>query len=260
MEFGAKGPGDNFVQGDTSSALAVAAGFHDLRERRCDVAIVGGYDSLLTVSTFLAYDKAGLLSALPPARAYRPFDCGRDGIVLGEGAAFLLLERAEDAERRRANVLGEILGTADAAEPEDALDGKASDGALRSAVEAATGGAPVDFVVAHGIGTKKADRDEARVLEAVVGRTVPVAAFKSQTGYLGAATAAVELVLALQAAREGVVPFIARLERVDDGCPVAVVAGAPRRLTAERPTALCLASSLFGHWSATAVRAGSPQA
>jgi 3-oxoacyl-(acyl-carrier-protein) synthase len=258
VEFGAKGPSDNFVQGDTASALAIAAGFHDLREGRSDLAIVGGYDSLLTISTYLAYNEAGLLSVTDPARAYRPFDRRRDGVVLGEGAGFLVLERADDASRRGAAVLGEIISVGDATEAEDTLDAKASDVALRAAVEAATLGCTVDFVVAHGIGTDKADRDEMHVLDAVVGRTVPVTAFKSQTGYLGAATAAVELVLTLQAARARVVPPIARHEETDESCRLSLVTGAPRSLSTERPTALCLAWSWFGHCSAIAVRAGSP--
>jgi 3-oxoacyl-(acyl-carrier-protein) synthase len=258
VEFGAKGPSDNYVQGDTASALAIAAGFHDLRDGRSDVAIVGGYDSLLTTSTYLAYHNAGLLSSMAPARAYRPFDRDRDGIVLGEGAAFLVLERAEDARRRGAAVLGEILSVGDATEPDDTLDAKASGAALRAAVETATGGRPFDFVVAHGIGTERGDRDEAGLLDAVVGRSVPVTAFKGQTGYLGAATAAVELVLALQAARDRLVPPIARHQETDESCRLSLVTRTPHRLSAERPTALCVAWSWFGHCSAIAVRASGP--
>jgi 3-oxoacyl-[acyl-carrier-protein] synthase II len=195
---------------------------------------------------------------MDPARAYRPFDRDRDGIVLGEGAAFLVLERAEDAARRGAPVLGEILSMGDATEAEEGLDAKASAVALRAAVDAATGGRPVDFVVAHGIGTVKGDRDEAAVLDAVVGRTIPVTAFKGQTGYLGAATAAVELVLALRAARERIVPPIGRHENTDESCHLSLVTRTPHRLTSDRPTALCLVWSWFGHCSAIAVRAGSP--
>ncbi|MCI0407952.1 MAG: hypothetical protein L0191_05195, partial [Acidobacteria bacterium] len=73
-EFGARGPNGNFVHSDTASAVAIASAFYDLIEDRCDVALVGGYDSLLNVPTYLAYERAGLLSHTAPAAAYRPFD------------------------------------------------------------------------------------------------------------------------------------------------------------------------------------------
>ncbi len=73
-ELSARGPCNNYVQGDTASAQALAAGFFDLLEDRCDVALAGGYDCLLTPSTYLAYERAGLLSPSEPERAHRPFD------------------------------------------------------------------------------------------------------------------------------------------------------------------------------------------
>jgi len=254
-EIGAMGTSDNFVQGDTASALAVVSGLHDLAEGRADVAIVGGYESLLTVSTFLAYEKAGLLSSTDPARAYRPFDRERDGIVLGEGAAFLVLERAEDARRRGAQVIGEIAGAGSAMETGDSAEAKASEGAMRAAIAEAAGGAPVDLVVAHGIGTADGDRREARLLASLIEPGVPVTAFKSQTGYLGAASAAVELCLTLQALRRGCVPPIARHGAADPDCTLNLVAGRARPLGKERATALCLSWSWLGQCAALAVRA-----
>jgi 3-oxoacyl-[acyl-carrier-protein] synthase II len=254
-ELGARGPSDNFVQGDPASTLAVAAGLFDLQEGRADVAIVGGYDSLLTVSAFLAFDKAGLLSASEPSRAYRPFDRGRDGLVLGEGAAFLVLEREEDARRRGAPILGEIGGAGFAQETVDEAEAKASEAAARAAVAEATGGSPVEFVVAHGIGTIDGDRREAGLLESLVGPHVPVTAFKGLTGYLGAATGAAEACLALLALRRRCLPPIARHAAADPGCRLDLVAGRARPLDAERATALCLSWSWLGPCAALAVRA-----
>ena len=253
-EIGAQGPSDNFVQGDTASALAVASGLHDLRERRADVAIVGGYESLLTESTFLAYEKVGLLSAGDPSCAYRPFDRERDGIVLGEGAAFLVLERGEDARRRGAPVVGEIAGAGSAMEAVDVVDAKASEAAARAAIAEAAGGSPVDLVVAHGIGTAEGDRREARLLASLLDPGVPVTAFKSQTGYLGAASAVAELCLALQAVRQRCVPPIARHVAADADCRLNLVAGRALPLKAERPAALCLSWSWLGQCAALAVR------
>jgi len=123
IEFDARGPSGNFVQSDTASAQAIASGYYDLLEDRCDVALVGGYESLLDVSTYLAYDSAGLLSHAPQEDAYCPFDPRSDGLVLGEGAGFLVLERTDDARQRRAPSLGQILAlssrmdTSDTSEP-----------------------------------------------------------------------------------------------------------------------------------------------
>jgi 3-oxoacyl-(acyl-carrier-protein) synthase len=254
-ELGARGPSGNFVQGDTASALAVDAGLNDLREGRADVAVVGGYDSLLDVSTYLAYDKAGLLSWSDPGTAYRPFDRRRDGLVLGEGAAFLVLERGDDARVRGASVLAEVVGSGCAMEAVDALEAKACESAAEAALAEAAGEVPVDLVVAHGIGTPEDDRREARLLEALFGPAVPVTALKSLTGYLGAASAAAELCLAVLAVRRRCAPPIARHASADADCTLDLVAGRARPLRAPRPTAVCLSWSWSGQCTALAVRA-----
>ena len=254
-ELGVTGASDNFVQGDTAPVYAIAAGAHELAEGRCDVAIVGGYESLLNISDYLAYREAGLLSAAPAGDAYQPFDERRDGLVLGEGAGFLVLEREADAERRRAPIAGELFGVGFATESTNRLESKTSPATLRAAVDRATAGRTPDFVIAHGIGTVEGDRAEARLLEAVVGTDVPVTALKGLTGYLGAATGAVECALALEAARHHLVPPIARHQRREPACRLSLVAGRTHRLTSDQPMGLCLSWSWFGQCAALAVRA-----
>jgi 3-oxoacyl-[acyl-carrier-protein] synthase II len=252
-EIGTRGASDNIVQGDTAAAVAVNAARHELLERRCDAALVVAYDSLLGASTYLAYEKAGLLSRGAPAEAYRPFDRNRDGLVLGEGAAALVLEREETARGRGAAILGEVLGVGLAMDPGD--DDRSAREARRAAIEEAMGTLPVQFVVAHGIGTVEGDRNEARALRALLAAETPVTALKSQTGYLGAATGAVEIVLALQAGEAGFVPPIARHESADEGDGPRLVSGTAAALAAERPIGLVLAQSWFGQYAAVAVRA-----
>ena len=253
-ELGIMGPSDNFVQGDTASALALLAALDDLAEGRVDLALVGGFESLLTVSTFLAYDKAGLLSPSEPSRAYRPFDCERDGIVLGEGAGFLVLEREEDARRRGAEVAALVLGAGLAMESVDASEAKAYTAAMRAAVADATDAA-VDLVVAHGIGTTEGDRREARLISELIDPAVPVTAYKSQTGYLGAASAAVELCLTVETRRRGCVAPIARHALADPACTLNLVTGRARPLPKRGATALCLSWSWLGQCAAVALRA-----
>ena len=253
-QFGARGPTSNYVQGDTASSLALAAAWHDLAEQRCDVAIAGGVDSLLLMSAYLAYEQAGLLSPSPPARACRPFDRDRDGLVPGEGAGFVVLERADDAARRGATVLGVLEGVGLAADAGPGLEPKGSDTPLRTATTAALRGAPVDLVVAHGVGTLRDDAREARLLDAVIGPGVPVTAFKGHTGYLGAATAAVESVLALNAVADGWVPPIAKLEVPDSAASgIDLVRHTARTLPDGPRRALCLAWSWTGACSAVVV-------
>ena len=258
IELEAKGQSDNFTQDDTSSAAAVASGLHDLEEYRCDVAIVGGYDSLLTASNYLAYCRQGVLSSARPDRAYRPFDRSRDGLVLGEGAGFLVLERAEDAVRRNAPVLAELIGVASAIELEDVSHAKASSDALTHAIREASGAVRPDMVIAHGIGTQDDDRREAGLLSDAVGADVPITALKGATGYLGAATAAVELIIGLLAARAALVPPIARHEEADEGNGLSFVRHHPRALAADHPVVLTLSWSWFGHCAAIAARAVRP--
>ena len=257
MELGAKGSSANFVQGDTASSQAIIAGCQDLAEGRCDVVLAGGYDSLLTASTCLAYARAGLLSAAGPETAGRPFDRARDGLVLGEGAGFLVLERHEDARRRGAPILGALVGFGSSMEAGEAPP-KASARSFTAAVGEATSRQGPDFVMAHGIGTVDADEREAGLLQAQMGSPVAVTAVKGATGYLGAATGAVEIILALLAARHRAVPPIAHLAEPDEGVTLDLVRGTARRAAQANPAGLCLSWSWTGQLTAVLVAATTP--
>jgi 3-oxoacyl-(acyl-carrier-protein) synthase len=252
-EWSARGACNNFVQGETASAHAVSAACFDILEGRSDAVLAGGYESLLTVSDYLAYEREGLLSPAPADRAYRPFDRERDGLVLGEGGAFLLLESAETARRRGAPVLAELLGAGFAQDgcrtgrPKDDPDAPLQ--AMREAADLQP-----DFLVAHGVGTPDADRAEAAGL-ASIGVAAPITAFKGLTGYLGAATAVTELALAILAARDRRVPPIARLASPDEGCELDLVIDRPRAIASATPTVMALSWSWSGQCAALAARA-----
>ena len=254
-EFSARGACNNFVQGDTASAQALAAGFFDLREDRSDVVLAGGYDCLLTPSTYLAYERAGLLSSSAPERACRPFDRERDGLVLAEGAAFVVLERRRDAEARGATILAELLGVGFAQGVDDRPSPTLDVDRARLAIRDAAGDVEPDLVIAHGIGTRDDDAREARMLAGLGFDETPVTAMKGLTGYLGAATAAAELSIAILGARLGAAPPIARFEAADPDCALDLVAVAPRPLEGGSPTLLALNWSWSGQCSALAVRA-----
>ena len=255
-EFGIRGPNGNFTQKDTASALALQAAYLDLLEERCDVAVAGGYDSLATPGNFLAYEQAGLLSHADPAEAYRPFDRRADGLVLGEGAGFLVLERWDHAAERGATILGEFLGAGSAMGAAEEWRPAWTAETVRQAACRALGDARPDFVVASGLGTVEEDRAESGALAAIAGNRTPVTAFKGHTGYMGAGTAAAELGLGLLCAREGFVPAIARHSAPGSAdVPLDLVSGAARPLDDAAPLGLFLSCSWGGAVAALAVRA-----
>jgi 3-oxoacyl-[acyl-carrier-protein] synthase II len=254
-EFSARGPCNNYVQGDTASAQALAAGFFDLREDRCDVVLAGGYDCLLLPSIYLAYERAGLLSTSDPERAYRPFDRTRDGLVLAEGAAFVVLERRARAEARGATIFAELIGVGFAQGIDDWTSPTIAADAARLAIRDAAGDLHPDVLIAHGIGTREDDRREAAMLAALGFDATPVTALKGFTGYLGAATAVAELCIGILAARQRAVPPVARLATPDEGCPLDLVASAARPIDTDMPSVLGVSWSWSGQCAAIAARA-----
>src|SRR5579862_6590837 len=245
-EFGIRGSNGDFTQKDTASALALQAAWLDLLEGRADVAVAGGYDSLVTPGNFLAYEQAGLLSHADPAEAYRPFDRQGGGLVLGEGAGFFVMEAFEHAEARGAAILGEFLGAGAAMGDSEQWRPAWSGETIRRAACQAMGDTQPEFVVAAGLGTAEEDRCEEQALRSMAGENVPVTAFKSQTGYMGAGTAAVELGLGLLCARQGFVPAIAHLRSDDAAGGLDIVCGEPRRLDSAAPAGLFVSCSWGG--------------
>jgi 3-oxoacyl-[acyl-carrier-protein] synthase II len=251
-DLDARGPSCNYVQGELATIHAVRAALHDLREGRADVAVVAACDSLVFPSTWLAYERQGLVSPADPARAHAPFDRARDGLVLGEGAAALVLEREERAAARRQPVLARLTA-ATAAGPRQAMWSADAD-ALRALLEA-TEPAPA-LVCARGLATVPHDAHETAVLQACLPALVPVTALKGATGYLGAATMLVETALAVRALREGVVPAVAHLVDPDPECRVSL-AQAPRRIPPDAArTAVLLGADWAGRWGAITITSG----
>jgi 3-oxoacyl-(acyl-carrier-protein) synthase len=255
-EFGIRGPNGNFAQKDTASAQALQAAYLDLLEERCDVAVAGGYDSLATTGNFLAYEQAGLLSHADAAEAYRPFDSQADGLVLGEGAGFLVLERWEHAVARSASILGEFCGGGSAMGANEHWRPAWNSETICRAAHQALDGACPDFAVASGLGTAEEDRAEAAALAALIGAgRTPVTALKSQTGYMGAGTAAAELGLGLLCARQGFVPPIAHHTQSGPCGALDLVSRAARPIERPGPLGLFLSCSWGGMVAALAARA-----
>ena len=229
----------------TVNVSACAAGTQSLgeamlaiRHGAVDAAIAGGYDSMVNPLGVGGFTLLGALSSANELRggASRPFDAGRDGFVLGEGAAMFVLEELNSARGRGAPVLAELLGyasTLDAYRVTDpAPDSAGATAAMRGALaDAGLEPADVDHINAHGTGTPKNDPAETAAIRAVFGAHadhVPVTSTKSQIGHLIGAAGAVELLAALFALRQQVIPATINLTRPDPRCDLDYVPRQPR--------------------------------
>lgn len=225
----ARGPCNTISHGDVSSLLAIDEGVQVIRRGQADVMIVGGSSSRIAVSDLLWHKGARVAqSDDAPETICRPFDRQRLGMVMGEGAAMLVLESREFAERRGARPLATWLGAA--IRQQGTIAGREPPTqAIAAALQAALrqgGVAPgdLDHINAHGLATREDDPGEARGIEqALEGERVGVTAVKSAIGNLGAAGGAVELAMSLIALGEGFVPATLNHHETDPPCPVEVV-------------------------------------
>jgi len=217
-----------------TGSIAVGEAFHRIRFGIADRVLAACCDTGLDLPTFAAWNRLGVLSKIPdPERASRPFDEGRDGLVIGEGGAAFVLESLESARARGARAYAEVVGygaSSDAAhivQPDAEGQARAMAKALASAGLAPT---DVDCVNAHGTATVVADPVEAASLRLVFGAhadRVPVSTTKAQLGHLMGATAGVELVTAILSLQQGLIPPCRNLEAPDPRCNLNFVRDAP---------------------------------
>lgn len=248
--LGARGPVVTVSTACASGATALGMGAEMLRRGEADAVVAGGYDILCR---FVMRGFDGLRS-LTRDRV-RPFDRRRSGLLLGEGAALVLLQREREAGPRR---LGTLLGYGSASDASHIAapdaHGRGIERAMRAALaEARVDGADVDFVSAHGTATPLNDPIEAAALRRVLGArgaAVPVNSIKGAFGHAMGAAAALEAILCLLAGRHGQIPATLGLEERDSACDVDCVQGVPRAL---RPR-ISLSTSLgFGGCNAALV-------
>jgi 3-oxoacyl-(acyl-carrier-protein) synthase len=251
--LGARGPVLTVSTACASGATALGLGADLVRDGRADLVVAGGYDVLCRF-VMRGFDA---LRSLTRERV-RPFDRRRSGLLLGEGAALVLLARAADARGRG---LGRLLGHASTSDGTHVAapdpEGRGLAEAIRVALAAAdVTAAEIDFVSAHGTATPLNDRIETAVLRRALGARaggVPVNSIKGALGHTMGAAATLEAVMCLLAARHGVVPPTLGLEEPDPACALDHVAGAPR---AARPRVSLSTSLGFGGCNAALVLEG----
>jgi 3-oxoacyl-[acyl-carrier-protein] synthase II len=236
IRFGFRGPAVTVCSACASGAAAIAEGVELLRRSAADLVLAGGADSLLTYSALAGFLPLDAMSRRThdPATASRPFDRDRDGFVMGEGAGFVVLQRADDAAADGRRVLGFIRGHASTSDAFH-LVAPAADGAgALACMKAALSDAGVDthdigHVNAHGTSTTLGDRAEALALAALfTGQPPPVTAVKGSTGHLIAGAGAVEAIVTLKSLELGLVPPTAGTTHVDPDFDLDVVLGQPR--------------------------------
>ncbi len=216
LRYGLQGPCYGVASACASSGHAIAAAVDCIRLGRADVMLTGGSDADITYSGVGGFNALRALSVRndSPATASRPFSRSRDGFVLGEGGACLVLEEYEHAVRRGAPVYAELAGVGINA---DAYHMTAPDPTGRGAAEvmrlamedAGVTPAGIDYINAHGTSTLLGDLAEIRAIQQVWGEDacrLNISSTKSMTGHTLGAAAAIEAVVAVMALREGVVP------------------------------------------------------
>lgn len=255
IRFNLKGPNFGTVSACASGAHAIGVGFRAIQRGEADVMLVGGAEAAVTPMTLAGFSSMKALSTRndDPAHASRPFDKDRDGFVLAEGAAMVVLEALEHARARGANIQAEVLGyaaTGDAYHMTAPAPG--GEGAARSMKlaldDAGLTPEAISFISAHGTSTPHNDRLETIAIKAVFGDhayNVPVNSTKSMIGHLLGAAGAVEFVSSVLSIRDGKIHSTVNHEVPDPDCDLDYVAGSARE--AEVETVLSNSFGFGGH-------------
>lgn len=234
MHWGLRGPIGCPVGACASGAQALAAAARLIERGDADAALAGGTEAAILPLVVAGFASMRALSTRndEPARASRPFDRGRDGFVIGEGAAILVLEAEEVALARGARVRAHWLGYGEAADASHPASPPDDGHGARLAIERALADADlapsaVDHVNAHATSTPSGDRAEAVALRAVFGAhldRIPVSATKSSTGHLLGAAGALAAILSVRALETGLLPPTINLDDPDPDCALDHVA------------------------------------
>ena len=226
IKTGFKGANYAPVSACATANTAIGEAFLSIRHGYADMMLAGGADAGIHPFLFAGFSSMKALSTNNdhPTQASRPFDRDRDGFVMGEGAAVLLLEDIEHAQKRGARILGEVVGygaTCDAAHI-TSPDFQGAARAMNIAIKQA-GIAPceIGYVNAHATGTKEGDKSESKAIREVFRDcldSVRVSATKSMTGHLFGAAGGIEGIISLQALQHGLLPPTINLDNPDEEC------------------------------------------
>ncbi len=258
----AMGPNNTIVTACAAGTQAVGEAFRLIARGDADVMLAGGCDSRLDPQLLVAYNAMKTVSASPrpPAEVSRPFDGERDGFVIGEGAAVLILESLRNARRRKAKIYAEVIGYGSSfdaygiTKPEP--EGKGAAIAMRAALrEAKVDASDIDYINAHGTSTRLNDLMETVAVKKVFGhraKSIPMSSQKSMVGHLIGASGALEAAATAMSLDWGVIPPTINQATPDPCCDLDYVPNTAR----EKPLRTAISNSFgFGGQNASLVMA-----
>lgn len=238
QQFGIQGYATSVHTACASSGQALGLALKVIRRGDADYMLAGGFDSMISPFGLSSFCLLGALSTdnATPELASRPFDLTRNGFILGEGAAFLVLEEWEHAKARGAKIYAELAGEGNTLSSYRITDSPPDGNGALQAIERALRDAGVrpeqiDYINAHGTSTKMNDLSETNAIKAVFGQRaydIPVSSTKSQTGHLIAGAGALEAAFSVLALQHGRVPMTANLHHPDPECDLDYVTEGPR--------------------------------
>ncbi|MEH0842160.1 beta-ketoacyl-ACP synthase II [Micromonospora sp. CPCC 205711] len=252
LELGAKAGVHSVASACATGAEAIALGLDMIRAGRADVVVAGGTEAVIHPLPIAGFASMRAMSTRndEPERASRPWDKGRDGFVLGEGAGVIVLESAEHAAARGARVYARLAGAGITSDAYDIVQPHAEgEGAIRAIAKAIADAdvakTDITHVNAHATSTPVGDMLEIGALHKALGDHPVLSATKSMTGHLLGAAGALESIATILAIRDGVVPPTINLDDPDDGLSLEVAAHKARHM--EIPAALNNAFGFGGH-------------
>lgn len=262
IDNGIRGPTLSIVSACASGTDAIGTSWMMIRSGVVDVVIAGASDAVLTEFGVASFDRIGACSRRNDdySMTPQPFDKNRDGLVIGEGAAVVVLESESHAHARGIGILAELAGygsTSDAfhiTAPRD--DGLGGAQAMLSALQtAAENPEDLDYINAHGTSTVLNDTSETRAIKSAFGNiayNIPVSSTKSMTGHMMGATGALEAIFCVQAIRDNILPPTIHYQTIDPDCDLDYVPNQPR----EKQVRLTLSNSFGfgGHNAVIAIR------
>lgn len=260
--LGAKGPNFCTTSSCASSSDAIGDAFEIIRRGDAQAMITGGSEAVINPLTIAGFNAARALSIRnhEPQKASRPFDAERDGFIMGEGAATLILESLPFATKRGALILAEVVGYGAAGDayhitqPADGGEGGAR--SMRIALkEAGLEPGEIDYINAHGTSTPLNDKNETMAIKTVFGKgayRIPISSTKSMVGHLLGAAGAMEAAISVLTIQNGVIPPTINLTSPDPDCDLDYVPNTARQAVVN--TALSNVFGFGGHNSTLIIR------
>lgn len=260
IQYGLRGPCAAVATACASAANAVGDAYKLIQHDEADIVLTGGTEAALTPMGISGFASMRALSERndDPTRASRPFDRGRDGFVLSEGAGIVVLEELEHAKARSANILAELLGFGASADGGHITQPDENGSGAARAMKLSLHDARIDFkdvhyINAHGTSTPLGDKAETMAIKNVFGeaaKSLSISSTKSQLGHLIGASGGVELVLTVLALQKGIVPPTINLTDPDPDCDLDYTPNTPR----ERALNVAMSNSFgFGGHNASIV-------